>query len=246
MANVLDTKTPIKPSKISKTKRGKRKSSVCSLNVFSNNFAGLKHKITSFTSELKVFKSGIFTGQETHASIKGTIKVDGFEVFEAIRKNKEGGGSIIGVHKAMKPVLIEEYNEEFEILVVELVVANRKVKVITGHGPQEYWKPHEKQPFFDALEIEVVRSELAGCSTYVQIDANSKLGPAYISHDIQQSPNGKILADIINRQNLVVGNGMNQCRGTITRRRVTVKFPPPPPKKRTVRRRLPPALKAFS
>ena len=222
MANVLDTTTPRKPSKIRKTKRGKRKSSVCTLNVFSNNFAGLKHKMTSFTSELKNFNSGIFTGQETHATAKGTFKVPEFELFEAIRKVKENGGSIIGVHKAMKPVLVEEYSEEFELIVVEIVIANKHVRVMTGYGPQEYWKPHEKQPFFDALEIEVVKAELVGCSVYIQIDANSKLGPAYISHDKKQSPNGKILAGIVDRQKLVVGNGMKQCKGTITRKRVTV------------------------
>ena len=221
MANVLDTQTPIKPTKIKKTKRGKRKSSVSSLNVFSNNFAGLKHKMTSFTSELKLFKSGIFTGQETHATTKGTFKVPDFELFEAIRKTKEKGGTIIGVHKAMKPVLIEEYSDEFELIVVEIVIANKPIRIITGHGPQENWKPSEIQPFFDALEVEVVKAELAGCSVFVQMDANSKLGPDFIAHDKKQSPNGKILSDIVNRQNLVVGNGMKQCIGTITRRRVT-------------------------
>ena len=42
-----------------------------------------------------------------------------FVVFEAIRK-KKGGGTIVAVHQDLKPKLIEEYNDEFELLVVEI------------------------------------------------------------------------------------------------------------------------------
>ena len=56
----------------------------------------------------------------------------------------------------------------------------------------------------------------------IELDANSKLGPALISHDKKQSPNGKILAGIINRQKLKVGNGLKQCKGTITRHQTAV------------------------
>ena len=59
---------------------------------------------------------------------------------------------------------------------------------------------------------------------YIGMDSNSKLGPTIISQDPQeQSPNGKILAGIIQRHGLVVANGLgNKCKGLITRRRKTV------------------------
>ena len=51
---------------------------------------------------------------------------------------------------------------------------------------------------------------------------NSKLGPKYIPNDPHElSPNGSLLAAIIERQNLIVGNGSQKCRGTITRKRTT-------------------------
>ena len=54
-------------------------------------------------------------------------------------------------------------------------------------------------------------------------DANSKLGKSWIPNDPHdQSPNGKILSEILTKHNLTVVNGMALCKGTITRKRVTV------------------------
>ena len=62
---------------------------------------------------------------------------------------------------------------------------------------------------------------MTGKSVIVQMDANSKLGSDLIKGDPQeQSPNGKLLADIISRHSLAVLNAHNQCTGTITRRRI--------------------------
>ena len=57
------------------------------------------------------------------------------------------------------------------------------------------------------------------------MDSNSKLGRHFIPLDPhEQSANGKVLAGIIERNNLVVANGLNaKCVGAITRRRVTSK-----------------------
>ena len=82
----------------------------------------------SFKSELLASNVGLFTVQETHFTAKGKVKIDNFETFEAIRK-KDKGGTIIGAHKALKPILIEEYSEEFELLVVEIKISNREIRV---------------------------------------------------------------------------------------------------------------------
>ena len=78
---ITKTKTTFhKPSK-PKVCRSKRKNSVQYLTMFSNNFAGLKGKMTSFTSELRNFNAGIFTGQETHFTSKGRVNIKDFETF---------------------------------------------------------------------------------------------------------------------------------------------------------------------
>ena len=133
-----------------------------------------------------------------HFCTKGKVFIDDFEVFEAIRKGKEKGGTMIGVHTALRPVLIEEYNDPFELLVVQINVANRSIRVISGYGPQENWPPAQREPFFRALEEEVIKAELAGSSVIIEADFNSKLGKEYIPKDPHnQDKNGKLLADII-------------------------------------------------
>ena len=54
------------------------------------------------------------------------------------------------------------------------------------------------------------------------MDSNSKLGPTFIpKYPHPMSPNGGLLAGILERHNLVVANGTDKSKGAITRRRRT-------------------------
>ena len=107
---------------------------------------------------------------------------------------------------------------------VEIKTAEEPIRIVSGYGPQENWEEEKRRPFFLALETEIEKSELAGVSVIIELDANSKLGKHYIANDPHDmSPNGVLLSAIIERHNLIVGNGSPKCSGTITRRRVTKK-----------------------
>ena len=205
-----------------RTKRGRGGKREKFLNIFSTNAAGLKNKLESFKNELNHTNAGIFTIQETHFKKKGTLKIQGFEIFEAIR-DKQKGGTMIGIHESLNPILIQEYSSDFELLVVEINVAQRNIRIITGYGPQETWGEQERLPFFLALENEINKAEMEGKEIFIQADANSKLGPEIIQGDPhKQSQNGKLLSSIIDRHALSVINAdKNKCKGLITRRRIT-------------------------
>ena len=168
--------------------------------------------------------AAIFTLQETHVSKEGTFLIDGYQIFESIRKNKKDGGSAIGIHKALEPFLIKKYNDDFELLVVEAKIQGKQVRIITGYGPQENWSESERLPLFNAIEEDILNCRLNDIPIILQMDANSKLGPHIINEDPHgQSPNGQILAGILERHRLVVVNGLKtKCKGSITRKRVTV------------------------
>ena len=213
---------------VKKVRRGNRKKfhmtrqySDC-VKMFSTNGAGItKGKQNSLRNEVMNTKSNVVTAQETHSTEKGKIKITNFITFEAIRK-KKGGGTIIAVHEDLSPKLIEEYSEEFELLVVEIKTKQKDIRVISGYGPQETWVEESRMPFFLALDVEIEKAQLAGKSVILEIDANSKLGPKYIPDDPHEmSPNGAILAEVFEKHNMVVANGSKKSTGTITRKRVT-------------------------
>ena len=192
------------------------------LKLFSTNGAGvMKGKQNSLKCEVTNTKSNVVTVQEMHSTQKGKFHIPDFVSFEAIRK-KKCGGTLVAVHKNLKPKLIEEYSEDFELLVVEIETDDKSIRIMSGYGPQENWDENERLPFFLALETEVEKAELAGKSIVIEMDANSKLGSKYIPNDPHEiSPNGYLLAGIIDRHNLIVANGTDKSEGVITRRRVT-------------------------
>ena len=193
--------------------------------LFSTNAAGLKHKVQSLKNEIKTKNCAIFTIQESHFQKKGMLNIDKFAIFEAIRKPKKFGGTIIGIHESLEPILIEEYSDEFELLVVEVKISNREIRIMSGYGPQEGWDEEDKIPFYIALEKEINRAEMAGTEIMLAFDANAKLGKAFIEQDPHEiSPNGKLLSEIVKRHALIVANGdKEKCSGAITRRRITTK-----------------------
>ena len=105
-----------------------------------------------------------------------------------------------------------------------ITVGRRDIRVISGYGPQESWKPEDKMPFFVSLEEEVPKAEIAGKPVIIGFDANSKLGPEWIINDPHsQSPNGEILAGIMRRHALSLANGnQDKCKGLVTRKRSTI------------------------
>ena len=126
--------------------------------------------------------AGIFTVQESHYLTKGKISIENFEIFESIRK-KAKGGTMIGVHKGLYPCLIQEYDSDFELLVIEVKISNKEIRIMSGYGPQECWPERDRIPFFLALEQEIIKAENSGKSILIEMDANSKLGPNIIPGD---------------------------------------------------------------
>ena len=80
-----------------------------------------------------------------------------------------------------------------------------------------------KMKFFNTLEEEIVKYSYAGTSVIIMGDLNSKLGPEFINKDPHSiTENGRILSGILERNALIVVNGLEVCKGLITRERSTV------------------------
>ena len=112
------------------------------------------------------------------------------------------------VHVSHQPVLISEYCDKFEMIVVEIKVSNQDIRTIAAYGPQENLDVDERMPFFATLEQEIVSANMSNKSIIVQMDANSKLRSSIVPKDGHNQT--ATLADIIARNALVVVNSLNQ------------------------------------
>ena len=82
-----------------------------------------------------------------------------------------------------------------------------------------------KDPFFNALEDEIVKAKSIDKAVYIQLDANSKLGPKFIQGDPHaKSDNGNFCNGILEKNAMYVINGLKKkCVGKFTRQRYTKK-----------------------
>ena len=116
---------------------------------------------------------------------------------------------MLGVHVSHKPVLISEYSELFELLLVLVEMGSKQISMMPGYGPQENLDLNKRMPFFSVLEEEVVRAKVANKSLIIQLDANSKLGKKLIPGDPHdQTPNEAALDAIVNQNALTVVNSL--------------------------------------
>ena len=153
------------------------------LKRFSTNGAGvIGGKISSLKAQVKLTMANVITIQETHARRKGRIQIPEMVVFEAIGRAK-GGGTLIAPHKSLNPRLVESYEDDFELLLVELEFQEKNIGIISGYGPQENWTKEKRRPFFVALKTEVEKANLSGKPVIIELDANTKLGKKYIPKD---------------------------------------------------------------
>ena len=148
-------KNDIKHKKYRHIRRGGQSIKGQQLKIVSTNSQG--DKFASLVGLVKSKNVAVFTVQETKSRKKNKHSLEHFIIFEAIRK-KMGGGTMIGVHESLNPILISLYEDSFELIVVETKIGPKNSRFITGYGPQETWEEAEKLPFFIALDQEIVKA----------------------------------------------------------------------------------------
>ena len=106
-------------------------------------------------------------------------------------------------------------------MTVEVKVGTEKIRVINGYGPQESEDSIAIINNWQEFESEVIKANDLNINVIIQMDANAKLGSDIIKGcPHKMSNNGKLLYDIIERQDLIVVNALEICKGTITRERI--------------------------
>ena len=197
-------------------KRGKRKSrrkliinnkNIKNMTLIGANTAGLLNKIQSLKSLISRFEPAVILLQETKVRSKNKLKLDNYFVYEHIRTESGGGGLLTAVHKSLEPVEITNIEDGEEILTVEAIINNKKVRFINDYGPQETASEDNRKAFFNFLDLEVRKAKTARSLVCIEMDSNAKLGSKLIPLDPKpQSANGMLLAQVLENNNLTVVN----------------------------------------
>ena len=211
-------------------KKFKNRENQTIFSIFGSNSNGIKGKLESLSNNVQFFKPSCINLQETKLRFPGTVKIDGYEVFENVRTGL-GGGLLTAVDINANPVLISTGSEYCEAIIVQVKVGSKNIRIFNCYGPQEpgqAQRPIDEQKilinmFWQELEKEIINAYDDKCMILIEMDANAKVGWNHIKDDPNDtSSNGHKLLDLVDRQHLKILNCSQQCEGTITRKRVTV------------------------
>ena len=176
---------------------------MCQFSILGTNANGLKAKTSSLVNTINLSNNpSAVTIQETKHRNHGTIKLNGYQIFELLREGF-GGGLLTAVRHELEPVLINQC-EDAEVMVVQVKVGSKSIRIFNAYGPQENdVLSQTKLNFWQTLEKEIILAYEAGCDILIELDANGKVGPDVIPDDPNcQTENGKLLMEMLSRQNL--------------------------------------------
>ena len=121
-------------------------------------------------------------------------KIDGYQIFEKIRPNRDGGGGIMTlVKEEMSPVWVSEGDDNVEIMSVNIQAGSMTVRVINGYGFQENNSDEKKNKFWNHMNKEVDEANNNNEDILIQLDGNIWVGSEIIPGDPNpQNKGGKI------------------------------------------------------
>ena len=107
---------------------------------------------------------------------------------------------------------------------VEIAVADLRIRCICGYAPQESDPSEKKEKFWAKLSNEVMEANLSDACTIIQMDGNLWGGPELIKNDPNKAnDNGRLFKTFLeNHPHITVVNNLDICQGSITRTRKTV------------------------
>ena len=102
--------------------------------------------MTSLKFNIEQLNPHIIVIQETKVKRKSQIELKGYRCYPTVRGDS-GGGILIACIAALDPVLIHEGDSECEVLVVQISLQNKAIRIIAGYGPQECAPPIVREAY---------------------------------------------------------------------------------------------------
>ena len=211
---------------VKKIQRGKRRNKITikkHVRFLGVNAAGIGSKLTSFKNTLNVLKPEVFFIEETKMKDEGKIEIEDYDLFELVRKSRDGGGGLaIGCKKELQASWVREGDDKVESLSVDIFLKGIKIRCCVAYGCQETDSVDRKEAFWNYLNEEVAIADETDSGFILHFDGNLWAGEGIIPGDPRkQNRNGKFFETFLKQNpNLTVINSLPLCQGLITRRRI--------------------------
>ena len=105
-------------------------------NIYYVNKNGYKSKAQSLKQLIVEQNVDILLLAETKVYSKSGVKIEGFQVFPAVRKKNWGGGLIIAIRHGLCSSMIIDFGDNAEFLTVRLNFGQFALRLILAYGPQ--------------------------------------------------------------------------------------------------------------
>ena len=127
------------------------------------------------------------------------------------------GGIIIAVKRNTFGSFIEvTTSDNKNILVGRVALGYKFLRIIAGYAPQEEDLKDIREEFFEDLSVEITKSKLSDDEFIIMGDMNAKIGVDSSGLVIAETPNGKLLQNMTDEQDLQVMNFSSKCSGKWT------------------------------
>ena len=169
-------KRSIRCNKKNKTRRGLSKHNVqYNLSLVGVNANGISSKLKSLDHIISNLKPSLICLQETKVKRGGRIKVESkdYVTFELVRKESGGGGLATMVKADLSPVWVSEGDDTTEVLVVEIHIEGKNIRVINAYGPQTCDNNERKIKFWSRTMI--LASSSRWTAIYMQAERLSRM-----------------------------------------------------------------------
>ena len=183
-----------------------------------SNINGYTTKKDSLTKIVESVKPDIIALCETKKL--GQLKEEGLAEIDVMEKDLKPGqeGLLVAVRKCTAKSMKEITESELTVMTVRIEYPRMNLRVIVAHAPQETDKAETRVEFYEELSVQIERCVTSGDELIFVGDLNARI----VCEDSailpgKDSPNGKLLSDLIQYHKLKVGNFDEKCTGKWTR-----------------------------
>ena len=189
-----------------------------SVGIYYVNVNGYKSKRKSIKQLPEECNIDILLLSEAKLYSKTTVKIEGFQVFPAVRPKNCSRGLLVAIKHGLCSAVMIERGENAEFITIKAALGAKQIRIILAYGPQEGSSMQDIDDLFTQISIQVNRAILSGNSVMLVGDFNAKLGKGLIKGDVHDiSANGKKFQSVLQFFYMVAVNSLSLCNGVFTR-----------------------------